>query len=158
VRPPGDPPRSPQRLRSVDYQRPFAHIKHTGGFGQTHLGHRARRDGFDDVLLCTPDGAICEAAIANVGFLDGDAVVWPDGPALRGITLQVLERRLSQLGVPWRREALRTADAQRFDGAFVTNARGIAAVGAIDDVAFPAVPAALARLHDAYESAEWDAL
>ncbi len=158
VRPPGDPPPSPQRLRSVAYQRPFAHLKHLGGFGQAHHGRLARHDGFDDALLCAPDGAICEAAIANVGFLDGQAVVWPDGPALRGITMQVLERRLSELGVRSRRETIRASDMRFFDGAFATNARGIAAIGAIDDVTFPADPEALVPLQDAYESVEWDTL
>src|SRR4051794_31177347 len=86
VRPPGDPPARPQRLLSVPYLRPVAHVKHLGDFGQTYYGRLARREGFDDALLTGPGGEVAEAAIANVGFLDGDTVVWPDAPQLAGIT------------------------------------------------------------------------
>ena len=145
------------RLRSVDYQRPAAHIKHLAT-GQGWYSRRARASGFDDALLVDPDGVISETAIANIGFLDGDGVVWPDAPQLRGITMQLLERALPSRGVPSVRAVTRLADVQFFDGAFVSNARGVAPVDAIDDVGLAVPREALAALTDAYDAVPWDPL
>ncbi|MFI2613708.1 aminotransferase class IV [Streptomyces sp. NPDC018584] len=57
-------------LMSVPYQRPFAHIKHLGGFGQARYGELARRAGFDDALLTGPDGQISEGAVTNIAFCE----------------------------------------------------------------------------------------
>jgi branched-subunit amino acid aminotransferase/4-amino-4-deoxychorismate lyase len=120
VRPPADPPTAPQRLRSVEYQRPAPHLKHVGGFGQIYHGLRAERDGFDDALLVGPGGVVAESTIANLGLFstDGD-VVWPDAPALTGITMQLLVPLL-----PSRRASVSLADLPRYDGAFLANSRG----------------------------------
>ena len=92
VRPPAAAPAIPQALRSVVYQRPVSHIKHTGSFGQIHYGLRAEREGYDDVLLIDRDEVVSEAGIANVLCHDGDTFVWPDAPALPGITMLLLDR------------------------------------------------------------------
>jgi branched-subunit amino acid aminotransferase/4-amino-4-deoxychorismate lyase len=138
ARPPAAPPARPQRLQSVSYLRPQAHLKFTGGFGQNYFGGLAGANGYDEALLTGPDGAIAEGSITNVGFIAGDAVVWPDAPALRGVMMQVLQRELSRAGVPWRHAPVRLADVASFDGAFVTNSHGLAAVASIDGVGLPA--------------------
>jgi branched-subunit amino acid aminotransferase/4-amino-4-deoxychorismate lyase len=153
VRPPGEAPAQPQRLRSVPYLRPVAHIKHLGDFGQTYYGRLARREGFDDALLVGAEGEISEAAIANVGFIDGTGVVWPDAPQLHGITMQLLERAL---GTASRRAPVRLSDLTSFSGAFVSNARGIAPIAAVDDVALPGAP--LETIREAYASVAWDTI
>lgn len=142
----------PQRLQSVRYQRPDPHLKHLAA-GQGYYGRLARRSGFDDALLTTADGGVSETAIANVGFFDESGIVWPDAPLLHGITMQLLEQRL-----PTRRAPVRVQDLAAFSGAFVANARGVAAVSRVDDVSF-AVPAG--RMNDvaaAYASVPWDAI
>jgi hypothetical protein len=58
----------PQRLRSVRYQRPDAHLKHLGT-EQGQRSRRARRDGFDDALLIADDETVSESSTANIGFL-----------------------------------------------------------------------------------------
>ena len=58
--PPNSPPATAQRLASVPYVRPFAHLKHLGGFGQSHHARIAERAGFDDVLLTGADGTVSE--------------------------------------------------------------------------------------------------
>src|SRR3569833_1435423 len=92
VRPPAGTPRSPQGLRTAPYQRPVAHLKHLGGFGQGYYGRLARREGFDEALLVGPGGVVSEGAITNLGCYDGTSVVWPAAPALDGITMLLLER------------------------------------------------------------------
>ena len=150
VREPAQPPDRPQLLRSVPYQRPVAHIKHLGGFAQDYHRRRAHRDGFDEVLLTGSDGVVSEGGITNVGFLAGSSVVWPDAPALQGITMQLLQR-----AVPSRKVTVRLGDLAGFDGAFVCNSRGVAPVARIDDLTLPAsdlVP----KLIEVYGSTAWD--
>jgi hypothetical protein len=71
VRPPAAPPDGEQCLQTVTYQRPAAHIKRYGGFGQSYYGSLAQENGFDEALFTGPDGAIYEGSITNIGFIDG---------------------------------------------------------------------------------------
>ena len=156
VRPPGGMPAGPWRLRTVPYQRTLAHIKHLGDFGQGYFGRLARSNGFDEALLTGPGGVIAEGSITNVAFFDGDGILWPAAPVLDGITMQLLERQLPACGVPSRRIPVDVSGLHSFRAAFVTNARGIAPVGQIDDLGLPVDGTLLATLTEAYESAGWD--
>jgi branched-subunit amino acid aminotransferase/4-amino-4-deoxychorismate lyase len=137
MRPPASAPAQSRSLQTVGYQRPLAHIKHASGFGSSYYASLARANGFDEALFVGPGGVICEGSITNIGFIAGDAIVWPDAPALRGIMMQVLQRELTSAHVCWRHESVRLADLASFDGAFLTNAHGMATVARIDDVSLP---------------------
>lgn len=89
--------------------------------------------------------------MANIGFLDPSGVVWPDAPMLHGITMQLLEATL-----PTRRTPVHLSDIASFDGAFLSNARGIAAVSHIDDDELPMPAGWMRELIDAYASVPWD--
>ena len=156
VRPPAPAPSAPLSLQSVPYQRPVAHLKHLGGFGQTYYGRLAERNGFDDALLTGPGGVIAEAAIANIAFFDGASVVWPDAPHLPGIAMQLVEPRLAAAGLPSRRGPVRLADLPAYSGAFVTNSHGIGPVGRIDDVRLPVDEDLMKTVLDVYASVAWD--
>ena len=156
VRPPGTMAPDVWRLQTVPYQRSLAHIKHLGDFGQGYYGRLAERNGFDEALLTAPDGIICEGSITNIGFSDGTGVVWPDAPALAGITMQLVERALAERGVPPRRAPVRVSDLGSFAGAFVTNSHGIAPVGQVDDLTLPVDDALMSAVRQAYESSAWD--
>jgi branched-subunit amino acid aminotransferase/4-amino-4-deoxychorismate lyase len=134
VRPPAPPPAAAQRLQTVPYQRPLAHIKHAGGFGQSYYGSLAHGNGFDEALFVGPGGAVSEGSITNIGFIDGDSIVWPDAPALCGVMMQVLQRELRRARLSWRYEAVHVADLASFAGAFVTNSHGLAPVASIDSL------------------------
>jgi branched-subunit amino acid aminotransferase/4-amino-4-deoxychorismate lyase len=137
VRPPASAPTDPQSLQTVAYRRPVAHIKHAAGFGQAYFGGLAHGNGFHEALFVGPDGRISEGSITNIAFIDGDAIVWPDAPALRGVMMQVLQRELSRKGVVWRYDPVSLDDLGSVDGAFVTNSHGIATVARIDDRSLP---------------------
>jgi branched-subunit amino acid aminotransferase/4-amino-4-deoxychorismate lyase len=156
VKPPGGVAPGLRRLRSVAYQRPQAHLKQLGHEGQRHAQQLARDIGFDDALLVGSDGLMAETASANIGFLAGSTVVWPDAPLLRGITMQLLDRALAERGVPSHKAPLRPADAASYDGVILANARGIAAVDQIDEVAVPVDAERVQALTAIYESVEWD--
>src|SRR6266496_804426 len=149
---PAEATAAPQRLQSVGYQRPLAHIKHVGTFGQTHYTAIAQRDGFDEALLTGPDGAVSEAAAANIGFFDGTAVVWPNTPALHGITMQILELTLADVGLLSQRRSVRLDELASFTAAFVSNSIGITPVSQIDDHEFSVDTELITALAQAYES------
>jgi len=149
VRPPGGVA-SPQRLQSVTYQRPQAHLKHLATEQGFHL-RAARRSGFDDAVLASTDGTVSETAITNIGVFDDAGVVWPDAPLLRGITMQLLER-----SAPSRTARIRLGDLPSYEGVFLSNARGIAAVSEVDGMTLPQPSGRLAELVAAYDSVPWD--
>jgi branched-subunit amino acid aminotransferase/4-amino-4-deoxychorismate lyase len=158
VRPPYEMPTGPLSLCSVPYQRPFAHIKHVGGFAQGHYIKLVERRGFDEPLLVGEGGLIAEGAITNIGFIERDAVVWPEAPMLLGIGMQVLQRELSAADVPQEHRRVLLDDLAGFDGAFVMNSRGVAAVRRIDGLDIPTENPLLARVHDLYAQAPWDVI
>lgn len=140
VRPPREASTNPQSLLPVTYVRPFAHIKHVGAFAQIRYGELAERRGFDDALLVGADGRLSETTIANIGFLDGERVVWPDGPSLHGITWQLLDAHLARRSRPVGTASITLDTVSGFDGAFLANSIGVTPVARIGDVAFPAIP------------------
>ena len=142
----------PLRLQSARYQRPDAHLKHLAT-GQGYYRRLARRNGFDDALLTSADGTVSETAIANIGFFDESGIVWPDAPLLQGVTMQLLEQRL-----PTRRAPVRVQDIEAFSGAFVANARGVAAVSHVDDVSLPVDAGRMNVVDEAYAAVPWDAV
>ncbi|MFF8836875.1 aminotransferase class IV [Streptomyces sp. NPDC015130] len=148
-----DGPGAPQRLMSVDYLRPAAHLKHLGGFGQSYHGEAARRAGYDEALLTSSGGDVAEGAVTNIAFWDGTSVVWPSAPSLRGITMALLEGPLGSV-----RRPVTLADLGAYRAAFVTNSRGIAPVSGIDTVDYAVDEELMARVHAAYAAVEWDAL
>jgi branched-subunit amino acid aminotransferase/4-amino-4-deoxychorismate lyase len=146
---------SPQRLRTARYRRPQPHIKHVVTEQGFHR-RQARAEGFDDALLVGPDGLVSETTLANIGFFDGATVVWPDAPMLHGITMQLLERELSAQGTPTRRAVVRPRDIGALDGAFVSSARGIGVVTAVDDLRLPAEPKGMRALAETWARLPWD--
>ncbi|GGR75179.1 hypothetical protein GCM10010252_12000 [Streptomyces aureoverticillatus] len=160
VRPPMELPAAmadrAQALKSVPYVRPVAHIKHLGGFGQAYHGREARRAGYDEALLTGPDGTISEGAITNVAFFDGHEVVWPDGPHLAGITMQLLQARLADAGLPTRVGPVRLRNLPGYRAAFVANSWGVGPVRRVDDLDLPVDEKLMATVAGVYEEVPRD--
>jgi branched-subunit amino acid aminotransferase/4-amino-4-deoxychorismate lyase len=146
---------TPQRLGSVRYQRPKPHIKHAST-DQGLYREQAQRDGSDDALLTADDGTVSETTFANIGFFQRSGVVWPDAPMLHGITMQLLDEALPKIGVPVRRARVRVTDISSFDGAFLSNARGVAAVTSVDDIETTPPTDLMDKLEEAYGAVPWD--
>ncbi|MEU5458080.1 aminotransferase class IV family protein [Streptomyces globisporus] len=161
VREPAVMPSGAQSLMSVPYMRTAPHIKRPGEFGQTYYGVLAGRAGFDDALLTAPGGVVTEGAITNIGFRDGSSVVWPDAPALTGITMTLLEQGLERAGRPSVRRPVTLGGPDgvgRFSAAFVCNSQGIAPVRRIDDTVFAVDEELMKDLGAVYDSAPEDAV
>lgn len=158
VNEPTDMPSTAQSLLSVPYERPVAHLKHLGHFAQGYYVRLAERQGFTEALLTGPGGVVAEGAITNIAFWDGSSVVWPNRPALIGITMAVLEPRLAAYGLKSVHREVTLGGLDAYSAAFVMNSRGIAPVGRIDEREF-AVDAELMKVvWRAYEEAPWDVI
>ena len=154
------PPRAlepvPLRVRSIRYQREAPHIKHVGTFGLFQHKRLAQQHGFDDALFVGPDGAVAEGTIWNVCFFDGEQVVWPDAPALDGISMQLLKAGLSAIGVPSGTRRVELAGLGGFRAAFFTNSSCAACpLACIDDVGFEEDRALADMLARAMEVHPW---
>ena len=154
VRPPAEMA-SPLRLRSASYIRPDPHIKHVHT-DQGLYREAAQRAGFDDAVLTTPDGRISETTMANIGFFDETGVIWPDAPMLNGITKQLLERQAAMPGSRCASRPVHSPTSDTTSGAFVSSARGIGLVSAIDEVELGTPAARVEALVEAYGSISWD--
>ncbi|MEV5409018.1 aminotransferase class IV family protein [Thermopolyspora sp. NPDC052614] len=145
---------SPMRVRSAVHQRVLPHLKHMGTLGLMHERRMARRDGFDDVLFTDAGGRVSEGSIWNVGFFDGERIIWPDAPMLTGITMRLLGEALD--GRCEFRE-IRLGDLPELRSAFAVNSitpgRPIAS---IDDVRFAVDSDLIALLSETYDSVPWD--
>ncbi len=118
------------RLQSASYRRDMPHVKHVGLFGSLQRKRIAQRNNFDDALFVNADATITEAATSNVGFVDGDRIVWPQADCLAGVTMRLIcqARDEHATTVPITLEQLADVDA-----VFATNAAaGIRPVTAID--------------------------
>ncbi|MGH3871884.1 MAG: aminotransferase class IV family protein [Pseudonocardiaceae bacterium] len=134
------------RLQSAQYRREMPDVKHVGLFGSLRHRRIAQRNGFDDVLFT--DAGICEAATSNVGFLDGDRIVWPQADCLPGVTMQLINQARTEPGAT---APVTLADLPDMQAAFATNAvAGIRPISAINDTHWPDNHAALNTLRKQY--------
>ena len=128
-------PVPPLRVCSTVFSRPLPQVKHIDTFPLLHARRVALRAGFDDALFVDADGRIGEGSTWNIGFWDGQSVVWPAAPALRGTAEALLCDGLDVLGIARQVREVRLADLSRFHAAFACNATGVMAVASVDGVA-----------------------
>ncbi|WP_415289482.1 aminotransferase class IV [Brevundimonas sp. S1H14] len=125
------------RLQSQTYGREASHLKHVATMGLLRARRMARLAGYDDALFTDAEGRICEGSLWNVGFIQGDTVVWPDAPMLDGVAQALIRDALERAGAPQRKAVVRLTDLSRFDGAFLCNSATPAAeIAAIDNHVF----------------------
>lgn len=148
----------PLRVKSYPFQRSQPHLKHVGTFPLFHYRRQALLEGYDDALFVGPDGTIGEGSIWNLGFWDGETVVWPEAPALRGTCEQLLQAGLAEQGIPQRVRPVTLAEAEGFRAAFAANASGLQAILGIDGAGYAPDPAFMAGLRVALASRPWETL
>lgn len=138
-------PTTAMRVRPVTFVRELPQVKHVGTFPLFHLRREAMAAGFDDALFVNARGHLVEGAVWNLGLWDGQGVIWPDGPALRGTQQRLLQLGLEQLGVAQRTRPVHLDELAVFVGAFACNSRGLQVIRAIGPHAFAeaAVPSVL---------------
>lgn len=130
TRPAATLPASPIRVQATVYRREVPEVKHVGLFGALWHRRQAELNGYDDALFMDASSFISEGATWNIGFFDGDRVIWPSGEVLPGITMKLLKQvhdHTVTAPVSYR-------DIPGMRAAFAVNtAVGVRAIGAIDD-------------------------
>jgi branched-subunit amino acid aminotransferase/4-amino-4-deoxychorismate lyase len=128
-------PPIPMTVQSAVYQRELPEIKHVGLFGALWHRRQAELSGYDDALFVDSFAFITEGATWNIGFFDGDRVVWPSGGILPGITMRLLKQVHDQtITTP-----VSYRDIPDMRAAFATNTTiGVRAIRAIDNIQLPA--------------------
>jgi branched-subunit amino acid aminotransferase/4-amino-4-deoxychorismate lyase len=140
-------PSAPLRLKTFHHERMLPEIKHVATFPLFYYRRLAQLAGFDDALFVDGAGCISEASVWNIGFLEGDTVVWPEGPMLEGISMQLIRAGLHARGIATTTRRIARDDLHRYRLAFLTNASCcVQPVASIDDVGFDADPVSFARL------------
>lgn len=143
------------RLKAFSYMRYLPQLKHVGIFPLYHHRRLAVLAGYDDALFLDRVGVISEGTLWNIGFWRGDDVIWPDAPALRGTCERLLKCGLAELGIVQSTRQVTSTDLAAFDGAFISNSRGVQPVAAIDAVVYPLVPGRMDQLRQALASQPW---
>lgn len=129
----------PIRLKSVPYRRDLPAVKHVGLLGAVHHRRAALLAGFDDALFVDGDSRVeyrvVEGATWNVGFFDGDRVIWPEGECLPGVTMRLVTDILHQEGVPSVTMPIGVGDLADMRSGFITNAAiGVRPIASVDGV------------------------
>ncbi|MDR6671751.1 aminotransferase class IV family protein [Xanthomonas sp. 1678] len=156
---PALPDAVPLRVRSVAFARELPQIKHAGSFALFHQRRLALQAGFDDALFVDAQGLVAEGSIWNLGAWDGQGVVWPQAPALRGTQERLLQAGLAALGVAQRLRPLHLQELLAGDYAvFACNSRGQQALAAIDGQALRPAAELLRMLNEAAETQPWQAI
>jgi branched-subunit amino acid aminotransferase/4-amino-4-deoxychorismate lyase len=148
TRPAGRWPATPMRVRTVSYSRDLPEVKHVGLFGAVLDRRNAQLDGFDDALFVDDASFVSEGVTWNIGFFDGERVVWPSAPVLAGVTMRLLKQvheRTVTIPVNMR-------DVPHMRAAFATNAAiGVRPIVAINDLRLPDDHAIFHTLQKEYE-------
>jgi len=144
-----------KRVRSVTWQRELPQLKHVGTFGLFAERRAAMADGFDDVLFVTADGEVSEGSTWNLAVHDGERLLWPQAPALRGTAEALLKRHWpdAQLTRP-----LALAELGSVKAAFACNASGLWALEAIDGQVLPGSQALAEQGRAVLAGVGWDLL
>lgn len=146
------------KVKSFEFQRSLPQVKHVGTFPLFHYRRLARGQGYDDAVFVDSEGRISEGSVWNLGLWDGEQVVWPHAPALRGTSEQLLQAGLRELGVGQAVRPVRLDELGSYQAAFASNASGIQQIASIDETVFSAPAQVAAMLGKAMQTQGWDPL
>jgi branched-subunit amino acid aminotransferase/4-amino-4-deoxychorismate lyase len=148
----------PLRIQTQRYERDWPEHKHAATMGLAVAQRRARRDGFDDALFVGRDHRVREGSVWNAAFWDGEQLVWPQAPVLKGVTMVLLQIAMSMNGLPWTLRPVEAAELPSFAAAAAVNSRCPAQpIGRIDGTVLKGEPTLLTDvLTLAWASVPWD--
>lgn len=140
------------RVKSFEFTRTLPHIKHVGTFPLFHHRRLAQQAGFDDAVFVDEAGNVEEGSIWNIGFFDGNGVIWPDAPQLTGVSMQLLQAGLTRRGLASSTQRIALGDIGRFHSAFFTNSStAVRMISVIDSAAFDVDAFLEARLRECHD-------
>nr|WP_221379420.1 aminotransferase class IV [Actinoplanes polyasparticus] len=158
--PASDEPAPPLRVRiDPDFRREWPEHKHSATMSLFRAQRLARSAGYDDALSVGPDRLVREGTVWNVAFFNGDQVIWPQAPMLRGVTMVLLQIALTMRGVPWTMRPVPMSELLDFTAAVAVNSRSVRQeIASIDDLTYSAGDKLAELLGEAYASVPFDTL
>jgi branched-subunit amino acid aminotransferase/4-amino-4-deoxychorismate lyase len=155
VRPKAPDVLPPLRVQAAPFVRELPAVKHVGLFGALTQRRQAQLDGFDDALFVDHAGFISEGPTWNIGFHDGDQVIWPSAEILPGVTMRLLKQAHEKTVTA----PVHLDDAPRMVAVFATNVTiGIRPVSAIGDVTLRMDEEVLKSLRAEYDAISGEAI
>jgi 4-amino-4-deoxychorismate lyase len=152
-----DSPGPPLRVRSEVYQREWPEQKHASTMGLRYAQRRAQAAGYDDALFLGPDELVREGSMWNVAFWDGEQVVWPQAPVLKGVTMVLLQVAMTMAGTPWSIRPVRRGELPDLLAAAAVNSRCAAQpIAGIDEIGYGEHGALTEVLSAAWATVPWD--
>ncbi|MED0967016.1 aminotransferase class IV [Bacillus paramycoides] len=115
------PTLSSLRLQITEFERDIPQVKNVESFGQIYRDRIARMNGFDDVLFLDSLGRISEGSIWNIGFFDGDRIIWPKAEILPGIAMQLIQAGLEKYNIKTVTCEINPKDLLELKSASITN-------------------------------------
>ncbi|MEV6955390.1 aminotransferase class IV family protein [Streptomyces sp. NPDC051183] len=153
-RPAGALPLPPLRVQAATYVRDVPSVKSVGLFATLHHRRQAQLSGFDDALFVDQEGVISKGGTWNIGFFDGNRVIWPNADCLVGVTMELLKAAHDH-----DTRTVRLNDLPNVTAAFATNAAiGVRAISSIDGIELPESHAIIDALRKEYTEIEGDLL
>jgi branched-subunit amino acid aminotransferase/4-amino-4-deoxychorismate lyase len=148
VRPAAPPALPPLRVQSAIYVRDLPTVKHVGLFGPLTRRREAQTNGFNDALFIDHSGFISEGPTWNIGFYDGDRIMWPSAETLPGVTMRLLKQVHDETVTT----PINLRDIPQMRAAFATNVTiGVRPIIAIDNVPLSVDMEILKVLREEYE-------
>ena len=145
------------RIQTREYLRDWPEHKHAATMGLRYARRLAERDGFDDALFVGPGETISEGSTWNVAFWDGERVLWPEAPVLKGVTMVLLQVAMTMTGVPWGiRPVVRGELPDLLAAAAVSSISSARPIESIDDVVFTDSATLTDALETAWKTVPWD--
>jgi len=150
-------PRPPIRVQTVVYERFLPEHKHRGTMGQSYHLREARLAGFDDRLFLGRDGRVLEGTSWNLALWDGEQVVWPVAPVLKGVTMVLLQIAMTMTGVPWTLGPIDGADLSAYSAAAAVSSISAAQpIAGFDELLLPDDGQLAKVLTTAWDTVPWD--
>lgn len=146
---------TPCRVRSVAYQREMPGVKHVGTFGLFQQRRAAMAAGFDDALFVDAAGCFSEGTTWNLALHDGQRLLWPQAPALRGTAEALLRSGWPQEQA---QRPVARAELPQMQAALACNASGIWPLSAIDGHLLPGSQALARQGRAVLAQAPWQPL
>lgn len=148
TRPASSWPPAPMRVKSVNYRRELPKVKHVGLLGSVWNRRQAQMQGYDDALFVDNSSFISEGATWNIGFFDGERIVWPSAEVLEGVTMGLLRQVHDEtVTIP-----VNIRDIPNMQAVFATNTTvGVRPVNAIDGISLSGNHSIFEALRKEYE-------
>jgi branched-subunit amino acid aminotransferase/4-amino-4-deoxychorismate lyase len=144
------------RVQTQAYAREWPEHKHAATMGLRVARRNAIQDGFDDALFVAGE-RISEGSSWNAAFWDGERVLWPEAPMLKGVTMVLLQIAMTMTGVPWGiRPVTRGELPDLLAAAAVNSTWPGRPIASVDDVVFTDSAALTDALRTAWKTVPWD--